>query len=62
MVEWSSWGINYIHVNMYASSMACITDISAPTVVNITGSTNVLEHSSVSYQCSADGFPAPTKM
>ena len=35
---------------------------SAPVNVTITGETTLTEHSSVTYQCSADGFPAPLKV
>lgn len=60
----------YIHANCYwvpvlpslPEMYYAHTDIKPPTMVNVTGETTVREHSSVSYQCVADGFPVPDKM
>jgi hypothetical protein len=40
----------------------CVGDITPPTTVNVAGITTVVEGSRATYQCSADGFPEPTKM
>ena len=42
--------------------MKCYLVNSAPSNVTITGELNVIEHSFVTYQCSADGFPTPSKL
>lgn len=38
------------------------TDDRPPTFVSITGKKSVLEYSSVSYHCLADGYPRPRKV